>query len=73
MPVSYDLNGKTAVVTGGAKGIGRAIIDRLVSSGARVHAWDLNPIELNSVAFTKVDVTERSQIANATDALVRQG
>ena len=73
MPVSYDLSGKTAVVTGGAKGIGRAIIDRLVSSGAQVHAWDLNPIELNSVAFTKVDVTERNQIANATDALVRRG
>jgi 2-dehydro-3-deoxy-L-rhamnonate dehydrogenase (NAD+) len=73
MPVSYDLSGKTAVVTGGAKGIGRAIVDRLVNSGAQVHAWDLNPIELNSVEFTKVDVTERNQVANATDALVRRG
>jgi 2-dehydro-3-deoxy-L-rhamnonate dehydrogenase (NAD+) len=73
MPVTYDLNGKTAVVTGGAKGIGRAIVDRLVSSGAQAHVWDVNPIELNSVTYTKVDVTERNQIANAIDALVRRG
>lgn len=73
MPVVYDLNGKTAVVTGGAKGIGRAIVERLVSSGAQIHVWDINPIELNSVSFTKVDITERTQIANAIEALVRRG
>jgi 2-dehydro-3-deoxy-L-rhamnonate dehydrogenase (NAD+) len=73
MPVTYDLSGKTAVVTGGAKGIGRAIVDRLVKSGAQVHIWDLNPIKLNSVASTKVDVTDRSQIANAIDGLVSRG
>jgi NAD(P)-dependent dehydrogenase (short-subunit alcohol dehydrogenase family) len=73
MPVTYDLSGKTALVTGGAKGIGRAIVDRLVMSGAHVHVWDLNPIELNSVTFTKVDVTQGNQIADALDALVQQG
>ena len=72
MPVTYDLSGKTAVVTGGAKGIGRAIVDRLVNSGAQVHVWDINPIELNSVASTKVDVRDRSQIANAIDAIVHR-
>jgi 2-dehydro-3-deoxy-L-rhamnonate dehydrogenase (NAD+) len=73
MPVTYDLSGKTAVVTGGAKGIGRAIVERLVSSGARVHVWDLNPIELNSVTFTKVDVTQRQQIAAAIEKMIGQG
>ena len=73
MPVTYDLSGKTALVTGGAKGIGRAIVDRLVMSGAQVHVWDLNPIELNNVAFTKVDVTQSNQITNAIEALVRHG
>lgn len=73
MPVTYDLNGKTAVVTGGAKGIGRAIVERLTSSGARVNVWDLNPIELNSVTCTKVDVTDRGQVARAVDDLIEQG
>lgn len=73
MPVTYDLGGKTAVVTGGAKGIGRAIVDQLLNSGAQVHVWDLNPIELNSVASTKVDVTDGNQIGSAIDALIRRG
>lgn len=73
MPVTYDLRGKTAVVTGGAKGIGRAIVEQLVSSGAQVHVWDINPIELSSVTFTTVDVTERDQIASAIEAMLRRG
>ncbi|MBC7585371.1 SDR family oxidoreductase [Tardiphaga sp. vice352] len=35
-----DLNGRCAVVTGGAQGFGRAITERFVASGARVAIWD---------------------------------
>ena len=36
------LAGKTAVITGGASGIGRAIADRFAGHGARVHVVDMN-------------------------------
>jgi 3-oxoacyl-[acyl-carrier protein] reductase len=35
-----DLNGRFAVVTGGAQGIGRAITERFLASGAAVAIWD---------------------------------
>jgi 2-dehydro-3-deoxy-L-rhamnonate dehydrogenase (NAD+) len=35
-----DLNGRMAVVTGGAQGFGRAITERFVASGAKVAIWD---------------------------------
>ena len=38
----FTLSGKTAIVTGGGRGIGRAIVQRLVSAGANVLAADLD-------------------------------
>ncbi len=35
-----DLEGRQAVVTGGAQGIGRAVAERLIASRARVTIWD---------------------------------
>ncbi|TAK46335.1 MAG: SDR family oxidoreductase [Betaproteobacteria bacterium] len=35
-----DLKGRSAVVTGGAQGIGLAIVKRLLASGAKVRIWD---------------------------------
>ena len=43
-----DLDGRRAVVTGGAQGIGRAIAERLLASGAAVTLWDRDAGELGA-------------------------
>ncbi len=40
MPNKIDLSNRVGVVTGGAVGIGRAIAERLTTSGAKVAIWD---------------------------------
>lgn len=40
MSTRIDLDGRFAVVTGGAQGIGRAISERFLNSGAVVAIWD---------------------------------
>src|SRR6516165_11126911 len=74
-----DLDGRTAVVTGGAQGFGRAITERFVASGARVAIWD-NDHALadktaheigNAVSAFKVDVTDNAAVAKARDETLR--
>jgi 3-oxoacyl-[acyl-carrier protein] reductase len=36
----YDLDGRVAIVTGGAQGIGLAVVERMLASGASVAIWD---------------------------------
>jgi 2-dehydro-3-deoxy-L-rhamnonate dehydrogenase (NAD+) len=40
MPNAIDLANRIAVVTGGAQGIGRAVTERFLASGAKVAIWD---------------------------------
>ncbi|MEO7010359.1 MAG: SDR family NAD(P)-dependent oxidoreductase, partial [Caldimonas sp.] len=41
-----DLAGRVAVVTGGAQGIGFAIAERMLDSGAKVVLWDIDAARL---------------------------
>jgi 3-oxoacyl-ACP reductase-like protein len=40
MTNKIDLGGRNAIVTGGAQGIGRAIVERFLDSGATIAIWD---------------------------------
>ena len=55
-----DFAGRHAVVTGGAQGIGAAIVKRLKSSGAEVTVWDLD-------GSPKVDVSDAASIQKALE------
>ena len=47
---TLDLNGRTAIVTGAAKGIGYATAQRMLESGAAVSLWDLDEHRLAQAA-----------------------
>jgi 3-oxoacyl-[acyl-carrier protein] reductase len=78
MSNTIDLAGRNAVVTGGAQGIGRAIVERLLVSGAAVAIWDRDQSraektasELESkgrVAAFAVDVAKLADVEAARDA-----
>lgn len=75
-----DLAGKRAIVTGGAQGIGRAIAERFLQSGASVCLWDFDKATLETSAdelslqgkvHTAVaDVSNLEAVATAVTATV---
>jgi 3-oxoacyl-[acyl-carrier protein] reductase len=76
-----DLSGRFAVVTGGAQGIGRAIVERFLDSGAAVAIWDRDTALAKKTAgeiarrgkavAVSVDVTEFKDVARARDETVK--
>ena len=54
---SWRLDGRTALVTGGSRGIGRAIVDELLSLGARVLSVARTPLDVPGVTTIAADVT----------------
>jgi len=61
-----DLDGRIAVVTGGAQGIGFAVAQRLVAGGARVSLWDMNA-ELLEGACAELGEAASSITVNIAD------
>ncbi len=72
-----DLANRTAIVTGGARGIGRAIAERLLASGARVSLWDVDAAALAQASSeigahtAAVDLADFASVGAATAATVQ--
>ena len=71
-----DFKDRTAIVTGGATGIGLAIVKRLLASGAKVRIWDrdaqtlqqtLTALSNPGASGANVDVSEAQSVAKATE------
>jgi 2-dehydro-3-deoxy-L-rhamnonate dehydrogenase (NAD+) len=72
-----DLKGQRAIVTGGAQGIGRAVAERLLDSGAAVAIWDRDKAALGEaekalsargqVAAIEADVTKLDSVVSAVE------
>lgn len=76
-----DLTGKTAVVTGGAMGIGRGIVERMAGGGANVVIADMDEGAANKtkqelgagstkIVTVKVDVSNEEDVNNMVKAAV---
>jgi len=70
-----NLQGRTVLVTGGASGLGGAVVDMVVAAGGRAVIFDLNDEKGrakagqlgNSVRFVKGDVTQEGDVQRAVD------
>jgi len=77
-----DLQGRVAIVTGGARGIGFAAARRMLRSGAKVVLWDIDAaamheaaqqlLESGPVSVNAVDVTDEASVNNAAASNMRE-
>jgi 3-oxoacyl-[acyl-carrier protein] reductase len=79
---SIDLAGRKAVVTGAARGIGLAIVERFLAAKAEVSLWDADAHALDAASKrlagqgtiynAVVDVTDAAAVASAANAAIGQ-
>jgi 3-oxoacyl-[acyl-carrier protein] reductase len=69
---SQRFSGRTAIVTGGASGLGRAVARRIIEEGGTVSLWDVNPSalhlardEMRATHIVVMDVSDHAQVIRA--------
>ena len=73
-----NFDGQTAVITGGAQGIGFATAKRLINDGCDVMIWDIDEklgLETSkklNCQFLKLDQTDNKAVEEATDKTIKQ-
>ncbi len=76
--MDQTLAGKTAVVTGAARGIGLGIAEKLVRSGCRVAAWDIDLTPLIDAPMgqefrqVQVDITDLNSVTAAVETTIKK-
>jgi NAD(P)-dependent dehydrogenase (short-subunit alcohol dehydrogenase family) len=77
--MQVDLSGRTAIITGGSSGIGRAAALALARCGARVFVGDLSPREEHAESFAVLgiqqwtcDVRDPAQVRNLVERSVAE-
>jgi len=78
---NFDLNNRTAIITGGAQGFGLNIAKRFLDSGAKVIIWDIDEDELKKVSqdinnsnlsFNVVDVSNFEQVKKTANEIIKK-
>ena len=76
----FDLNNRTAIITGGAQGFGLGIARRFLRSGAKVIIWDIDEDELKKViketnnpnlSYNVVDVSNYDDVKETVNNIVK--
>lgn len=74
-PFAGRFSNRTAVVTGGASGLGREVARRIVAEGGRVVLWDVDGAalaeaerEVGAQLVIEVDVSDEAAVAAAAEA-----
>ena len=76
----FDLNNRTAIITGGAQGFGLDIAKRFLSSGVKTIIWDIDEDELKkatqelnnpNLSYKVVDVSNYKNVKETVDEIIK--